>query len=121
MCGLAVRLGLGGRLADTAVLTRKAQSVWPLASGLHARETNWQVSADFLLHGQLDETPATFYAGIEQVPAGSAFELRLDGGWRQWTYWSLAPIEPEPMTDVNATFAELFEDAVGIGLGATFP
>ncbi len=60
-----------------------------LASGCYVRETNWQVAADFLLHGKLDETPATFYAGIEQVPPGCAFEIRLDGTWRQWRYWSL--------------------------------
>jgi len=92
-----------------------------LASGLYARETNWQVSADFLLHGMLDESPATFYAGIEQVPPGCAFELTLDGRWRQWTYWSLAAIEPEPTPHVEAAFAELLEDAVRIRLRSDVP
>ena len=92
-----------------------------LASGLYVRETNWQVSADFLLHGKLDETPATFYAGIEQVPPGCAFELRLDGSSRQWTYWSLSTIEPEPITDVEDAVAELLEDAVRIRLRSDVP
>jgi asparagine synthase (glutamine-hydrolysing) len=93
-----------------------------LASGLYVRETNWQVAADFLIHGKLDETPATFYAGIEQVPPGCAFELRLDGSWRQWTYWALSMIEPEePITHFEETLAEVFEDAVRIRLRSDVP
>jgi asparagine synthase (glutamine-hydrolysing) len=92
-----------------------------LASGLYVRETDWRVAADFLIHGKLDETPATFYAGVEQVPPGCAFELRLDGGWRRWTYWSLAAIEPEPTTNVEEELAELLEDAVRIRLRSDVP
>jgi asparagine synthase (glutamine-hydrolysing) len=92
-----------------------------LASGRYVRETNWQVAADFLLQGKLDETPATFYAGIEQIPAGSAFELHLDGTCRQWTYWSLANIEPEPLADAEQAVAELFEDAVRLRLRSDVP
>jgi asparagine synthase (glutamine-hydrolysing) len=92
-----------------------------LASGSYVRETNWQVAADFLLHGKLDETPATFYAGIEQVPPGCAFEIRLDGTWRQWTYWSLPDIEPEPLPDVEESVAELLEGAVRLRLRSDVP
>jgi asparagine synthase (glutamine-hydrolysing) len=92
-----------------------------LASGLYHRATNWQVAADFLVHGKLDETPATFYAGIEQVPPGSAFELRLDGSWRQWDYWSLADHEPDPPPDSEEAVAELLEDAVRIRLRSDVP
>jgi asparagine synthase (glutamine-hydrolysing) len=92
-----------------------------LGSGLYVRETNWQVAADFLLHGRIDETPSTFYAGIEQVPPACAFEIRLDGRWRQWQYWSLAAIEPEPIAAVEEALAELFEDAVRIRLRSDVP
>jgi asparagine synthase (glutamine-hydrolysing) len=92
-----------------------------LASGLYQRETNWQVAADFLVHGKLDETPATFYAGIEQVPPGCAFELTLDGSWRQWAYWSLADHEPDPVPDGEEAVAELLEDAVRIRLRSDVP
>ncbi len=92
-----------------------------LASGLYARETNWQVAADFLIHGRLDETEATFYARVTQVPPGCAFEIRLDGSWRQWTYWSLSHIEPEPIPDVEGAVAELLEDAVRIRLRSDVP
>src|SRR4029077_11766317 len=92
-----------------------------LASGLYVRETNWQVAADFLLHGKLDETPATFFAGIEQVPPGCAFEIRLDGTSRQWTYWSLPDIELEPLPDVEESVAELLEGAVRLRLRSDVP
>src|SRR5437016_7269964 len=104
---------------DAWLLASEAKAI--LASGLYARETNWQVSADFLLHGKLDETPATFFAGIEQVPPGCAFELRLDGRWRQCPYRSLSAIESEPTTDVEEAVAELLEDAVRIRLRSDVP
>jgi asparagine synthase (glutamine-hydrolysing) len=92
-----------------------------VASGLYRRATNWQVAADFLIEGKLDETPATFYAGIEQVPPGHAFELRLDGQWRQWAYWSLPAVDPEPPADVEGALADLLEDAVRIRLRSDVP
>ncbi|HEV8380328.1 MAG TPA: asparagine synthase (glutamine-hydrolyzing) [Gemmatimonadales bacterium] len=92
-----------------------------LASGLYHRATNWQVAADFLVHGKLDETPATFYAGIEQVPPGCAFELRLDGSWRQWEYWSLVDHEADPPPDSEEAVAELLDDAVRIRLRSDVP
>src|SRR5437016_68285 len=104
---------------DAWLLASEVKAI--LASGLYVRETNWQVAADFLLHGKLDETPATFYAGIEQVPPGCAFEIRLDGTWRQWTYWSLSDIEPESLPDVEEAIAELLEGAVRLRLRSDVP
>ncbi|MGH7607946.1 MAG: asparagine synthase (glutamine-hydrolyzing), partial [Gemmatimonadales bacterium] len=107
------------RSRDCWLLASEIKAI--LASGLYQRETNWEVAAEFLVHGALDETPATFYAGIEQVPAGCAFELRVDGTWRQWTYWSLADIEPEPVADIEGATAELLEDAVRLRLRSDVP
>lgn len=92
-----------------------------LASGLYRRATNWQVAADFLLQDKLDETPATFYDGIEQVPPGCAFELRLGGQWRQWSYWSLPAADPEPPAGVEEKLTELLEDAVRLRLRSDVP
>ena len=91
--GRGVLFGARDRFGVKPLFVHRGKDCWllasevkaMLASGVYARDTNWQVSADFLLHGQLDESPATFYAGIEQVPPGCAFELTLDGRWRQWT------------------------------------
>src|SRR5438034_1989868 len=104
---------------DAWLLASEVKAI--LASGLYVRETNWQVTADFLLHGKLDETPATFYAGIEQVPPGCAFEIRLDGTSRQWTYWSLSGIEQQPLPDAEEAVAELLEGAVRLRLRSDVP
>jgi len=107
------------RATDCWLLASEVKAI--LASGFYHRETNWQVAADFLIDGKLDETPATFYAGIEQIPPGCAFEVKLDGSWRQWTYWSLSDIEPEPLQNVEEAVAELLEDAVRIRLRSDVP
>src|SRR5438046_574004 len=127
--GRGVLFGARDRFGVKPLFVHRGKDCWLLASevkailasGLYVRETNWQVSADFLLDGKLDETPATFYAGIDQVPPGCAFELRLDGRWRQWAYWSLSAIEPEPTAGVEDAFAELLEDAVRIRLRSDVP
>jgi asparagine synthase (glutamine-hydrolysing) len=127
--GRGVLFGARDRFGVKPLFVHRGKDCWLLASevkailasGLYARETNWQVSADFLLHGKLDESPATFYAGIEQVPPGCAFQLTLDGRWRQWTYWSLSAIEPEPSADVEETLGELLEDAVRLRLRSDVP
>ncbi len=107
------------RASDCWLFASEVKAI--LASGLYARDTNWQVAADFLIDGKLDETAATFYAGIEQLPPGCAFELRLDGRWRQWTYWSLPVVEREAPPDIEETLAELLEDAVRIRLRSDVP
>src|SRR6266699_1388289 len=124
-----VLFGARDRFGVKPLFVHRAKECWLLASeikailasGAYVRETNWQVAADFLLYSKLDETPATFYAGIEQVPAGCAFELRLDGSWRQWTYWSLPAVEPESAANIEETLAELLEDAVRIRLRSDVP
>ena len=55
------------------------------ASGCHEGELNWRTSAKFLLEGRLDNQGETFYEGIQQISAGSGFELTLDGAWHEWS------------------------------------
>ncbi|HXF96800.1 MAG TPA: asparagine synthase (glutamine-hydrolyzing) [Gemmatimonadales bacterium] len=124
-----VLFGARDRFGVKPLYVHRARASWLLASeikailasGLYQPAVNWTVGADFLVHGKLDETPATFFAGIEQIPAGSAFELRVDGTWRRWTYWSLADIAPEPVPGVERQVAELLEDAVRIRLRSDVP
>jgi len=124
-----VLFGARDRFGVKPLFVHQGRDCWLLASeikaivgsGLYERATNWQVAADFLIEGKLDETPATFYAGIEQVPPGCAFELRLDGHWRQWTYWSLPAVDQEPPRDVEGILAELLEDAVRVRLRSDVP
>jgi asparagine synthase (glutamine-hydrolysing) len=92
-----------------------------LVSGLYRREWNWDNISRFLVQNRLDEGTETFYAGIDQIAAGSTFELDLRGKWRQWRYWSLAAIRGEEPEDPAAAFAEIFEDAVRVHMRSDVP
>lgn len=92
-----------------------------LASGFIRPETNWRAASAFLLEQRLDETTETFYAGVEQIPAGSAFELAVDGRLRTWQYWDIGPEEPDHSGDPATEFAELFEDAIRLHMRSDVP
>jgi asparagine synthase (glutamine-hydrolysing) len=91
------------------------------ASGLYPDALNLRTCADFLHDGRLDETGATFYAGIDQVPAGHAFELTLAGAYRQWAYWDVQGTAETPRADPAADFADLFEDAMRVHMRSDVP
>jgi len=107
------------RSRDHVLLASEIKAI--RASGLYATQTNWSRAARLLLNGQIDETTQTFYAGIEQVPPGTAFELDLDGNIREWRYWSLADASYDAGADPAAAFAELFEDAVRLHMRSDVP
>lgn len=91
------------------------------ASGVYQCQTNWQVAAGFLLHGQLDSGSATFYQDIVQVGAGCAFTVGADGAYREWAYWSLQQGSGRTVADPAAAYAELFEDAVRLNMRSDVP
>jgi len=90
-------------------------------SGLYVSVPNWSRAARFLLDGQIDETCDTFYAGIEQVPPGSAFEIDRTGRIKQWQFWSLDAARIGTIADPAAALAELFEDAVRLHTRSDVP
>jgi asparagine synthase (glutamine-hydrolysing) len=92
-------------------------------SGRVRVDTNWQVAADFLVHGAqaLDSGQASFYQKIFPVGAGCAFELELDGSYREWRYWSVAQIAPRHVADPAGEYAELFEDAMRLHMRSDVP
>jgi asparagine synthase (glutamine-hydrolysing) len=94
------------------------------ASGLCAARPNWALAAEFLCRSSLvapDDTEATFYDGIDQVPAGGAFELTLDGRLTEWRHWSLDDVGPAAVSDPPATFFSLFEDSVRLRMRSDVP
>lgn len=91
------------------------------ASGVYHGGTNWQIASRYLVEGRLDETPETFYSGVTQIPPGYCFELTLDGGYKQWPFWSLENLPPSNVRDPAASFAELFEDAVRLHMRSDVP
>jgi asparagine synthase (glutamine-hydrolysing) len=90
------------------------------ASGLVKDAINWRTAASFLLENRLDETNETFYEGIEHVPPGTAFEIELGGGQKEWRYWSLEAPGNSP-ADAPAKFADLFEDSVRLHMRSDVP
>jgi asparagine synthase (glutamine-hydrolysing) len=109
------------RTAGTVLLASEIKAI--RASGLYDGGPNWTTVSGFLLQrlDTLGTTEETFHAGIEQVPAGSAFELRENGAFHQWQFWSLDTLPEERIDDAPARFRELFEDAVRIRLRSDVP
>jgi asparagine synthase (glutamine-hydrolysing) len=91
------------------------------ASGLYTSATNWRTAARYLLEDRLDDTTETFYEGIIQVGAGTAFELDLRGNYREWPFWSLNDIAKSSTAKPAEAFAELFEDAVRLHMRSDVP
>jgi len=91
------------------------------ASSLYRGEVNWKIAARFLLQGQLGDSDESFYLAIEQIPPGSAFEVDLEGHWRQWQYWSLSQLPSIEVKDPAQAFAEIFEDSVRLRMRSDVP
>lgn len=91
------------------------------ASGLWRGGMDRGTMADFLYRQALDSSTRTFYEGISQVPAAHAFEVDMDGCWREWRYWDcLAEAMPTDL-DPPQAFAEMFEDAMRIHMRSDVP
>ncbi len=91
------------------------------ASGEYPSEINWTIAARFLLENRMNRVDESFYAGIEQVSPGSAFELDLLGRWRRWRYWSTDQIPSAEVKDPADSFAEIFEDSVRLRMRSDVP
>jgi len=90
-------------------------------SRVYTGGVNWNIASSFLLHQRLDESTECFYTGIEQVPPGSAFDLDLQGRWKQWRFWSLGEIPSVDINDPVQSFGELFEDSVRLRMRSDVP
>ncbi len=92
-----------------------------LHSGYYKADINLEVAARFLIEDLLDVDDKTFYTGVEQIPAGSAFELHLDGRRRTWFYWLLDDIAIDDVPQPCKAFKELFDDAVRLRMRSDVP
>jgi asparagine synthase (glutamine-hydrolysing) len=91
------------------------------ASGMYRKEMDWETIADFLVRKQLDQSDRTFFSGIEQIPAGSAFELDFGGQIEISQFWSLTNLEPFDFDDPIEAYGEIFEDAVRLRTRSDVP
>jgi asparagine synthase (glutamine-hydrolysing) len=92
-----------------------------LGSGACRTSPNWGIVGAYLLQQRLDDSADTFYAGVEQVAPGTAFELNLKGELKTWRYWSLPEASVEGAQDPARPFAELFEDSVRLRMRSDVP
>src|SRR5882672_4552652 len=92
-----------------------------VASGEYRRDTNWNAVARHLLRNALDVSDETFYAGIRQIPAGSAFEIDPVAGWSSFRYWQIGRDSYSRTDSPFDAFAELFEDSVRLRLRSDVP
>jgi asparagine synthase (glutamine-hydrolysing) len=79
-----------------------------------------QTIARFLLDNRLDDSERTFYAGVTQIGAGTAFEVDEAGRLRSWSYWSLRR-EQDTGADPVADYRDLFDDAIRLRMRSDVP
>ncbi|MGQ0715397.1 MAG: asparagine synthase (glutamine-hydrolyzing) [Gemmatimonadaceae bacterium] len=94
------------------------------ASGLCTARPNWTLTAEFLCRSSLvapNDGEATFFENIEQVPAGGAFELALDGRMTEWRYWSLDDVTRAAVADPPGSLYSMFEDSVRLRMRSDVP
>jgi len=95
-----------------------------LASGQYNGSINQEKTSALLLGRGLhtvDEDTHTFYTGIDQLPAGHAFELYLDGRFNQWPFWSLPDTQTCKIENPAEAFYDLFENACSIRMRSDVP
>jgi asparagine synthase (glutamine-hydrolysing) len=96
-----------------------------LASGHYRGGVNWNSASRFFLEDDFfeheDMGGETFYTGISQIPAASAFELDLHGNWKEWRYWDIEDAVDGSVKDPAESFYALFEDAVRLRLRSDVP
>lgn len=90
-------------------------------SGRYRNGFDLPTVASFLYDGLIDTTNHTFHDGILQVPAGHAFELTLDGQYREWRWWDVLSSHSTAVDDPPQAFADLFEDAMRIHMRSDVP
>jgi asparagine synthase (glutamine-hydrolysing) len=99
-----------------------------LASGYYTPRKNWAKISELLLADGLEsqvEDKHTFYLEIDQVPAGHAFELDLEGRFNEWCFWSplsLRGLDPEPsIRELPLAFYETFKSACSFRMRSDVP
>jgi asparagine synthase (glutamine-hydrolysing) len=107
------------RGSDVVILASEIKAIH--ASGLAGHQENWSSIAGYLLEGQLDETTATCFEGIEHIPAAHMFTLGLGGQLRKRRYFDWPTHTVERADDAPETIADLLEESVRVHLRSDLP
>lgn len=91
------------------------------ASGLYADRIDERVVADYLVDDRIDESPASFFEGIEQLPPGCNFDWSRATGGTVTRWYDLHSIREREQESPAAAFAELFEDAIRLHMRSDVP
>ncbi|MGH7616388.1 MAG: asparagine synthase (glutamine-hydrolyzing) [Gemmatimonadaceae bacterium] len=105
--------------ADAVIFASEIKAIH--ASGECAPRPNWPVLARYLVEGHLDDSPATSFVGIEQIPPSHAFHAAPAGGVRQYQYFHLPTILLEEAADGPEMVAGLLETAVRMRMRSDVP
>ena len=110
------------RTADALYMASEIKAI--RASGAYKWATNWTAAGELLCragHVSGNDVNGTFYAGIDQVAPGTAFEIDGAGTLNEWRYWSLANLAEREIADPVGETARLFEDAVRLRMRSDVP
>ena len=94
-----------------------------LAAGFKT-SPNEKLLYDFLVHGYYQHTNETFFAGIQQLPAGHTLTFKK-GKLRIQNFWNLEKVQTMYVDatdkEVETKFRNLFEDAIRLQLRSDVP
>ena len=110
------------RSADALYMASEIKAI--RASGAYEWSTNWTAAGELLCragHVSGNDANGTFYAGIDQVAPGTAFEIDGRGVMTEWRYWSLSAIPRQEIADPVAETRRLFEDSVRLRMRSDVP
>lgn len=93
-----------------------------LASGLYTVRENWPAIAGYVTQERLDDGAQTCFEGIQQIPPGHAFAVRMGAPLRHWQYWSWPPPAGDrEVSDAPQQIGDLLEESVRLRLRSDVP
>jgi asparagine synthase (glutamine-hydrolysing) len=104
---------------DIVILASEIKAIH--ASGESAHAENWQAIARYIVGGQLDDTAATCFAGIEQVAAAHTFRVGPAGPVRQQRYFDWSTDMLDRADDAPRVVGEMFEESVRVQTRSDVP
>lgn len=110
------------RVGDTRIFASEIKAIF--ATGMLARETNWQTAASYLLDGRISSAVnnnETFFKDIREIPAGHCFSLKRDGRYQSWAFWELPDEVKRPEDAPIDSLRDLLRDSVKLRMRSDVP